>query len=122
MRDIVGVSVSYYIICAVAGVSVLLLEDAYSIAFLVSICAFSNAGYSGIFALVLLLCVLLKFGTKLRKVNALFIFPIVFCLIEGMHYIGNPGIEIGVVITYICLLLCLATVIYHSFLKKDELS
>lgn len=121
IRDIIGIGVNWYLIYAFGALTVLVVSKEEIIAFLVSIAAFANAGFNGMFALMILMCVILRFWNNLTSVKKYTLIPIGMILLETLHYIYNHGIDRGVWLTYICFLLVLIIIQQYDTKKINKM-
>lgn len=121
IRDIMGVGVNWYLIYAFGALTVLVVSKEEIIAFLVSIAAFANAGFNGMFAVMILMCVILRFWNELRSVKKYTLIPIGMILLETLHYNYNHGIERGVWLTYVCFLLILFIIQQYDSKKINKM-
>ena len=121
IRDIIGISVNWYLIYSFGALIVLSVSKEEIVAFLVSIAAFANAGFNGVFAVMILICVTLRFCNDLRSVKIYTLIPIGMILFETLHYINNQGIERGVWLTYVCFILVLIIIQQYDTKKMDKM-
>lgn len=120
VRDIIGIGVNWYIIYAVGAFTVLIVSKEEIIAFLVSIAAFSNAGFNGVFAMMILACVLLRFFYDLKVVKLYSFLPLIMIVFETLHYFMTQGIDRGVWLTYVCFILVLIIIQQYDTNKIDK--
>lgn len=119
-RDIMGFRVTYSVIYCFVALSVLVFSREETISFILSMLAFQNAGYSGIFAIIILVTVVIKFNNSIRFAKTPFILIILLSLYEVAHYFYPGGAATGEYITYICLFLSIGILLQYDFLNIDR--
>ena len=120
LRDIVGVGIHYYIIYAVALLTVMIVSAEEAICFFMAISAFTNAGLDGVFCTALFACILLRFLFVMRTIKLHSALLILFVLIELLHFLGTRKVAIGVYLTYAMILLSLMIVQQYPQEKLDK--
>lgn len=121
LRDIFGIGISYNMIYLMASLGVLLCTKEESIAFILSMLAFQNAGYNGKFAVLILFVVILKFHDMIRKMRSPFMVLALICIYELFHYFYPGGASIGEYVTYIALVLVLGILCQYPYERLDKL-
>jgi len=107
LRDILDLPISYYLIYALAMFIVLTVSRGEVIAFVISMAAFTGAGFDGIFCTMLLGCVLLRFYNCLQTVKLYSIALICMCVFELIHFLVTDKTGFGAIQTYVMALLIL---------------
>lgn len=120
LRDIIGIDVSFYIIYLVGALIILFTSNEENIAFIISISAFSNGGFSGGFGIIMFCCFLLKFYYTLKKISLTVIILIILCLLEVCHFIYYPNINSSILFTYIFFVGVLILFIQYPHDKLDK--
>lgn len=119
LRDILGIGISYYIIYAAAAFTIMFVSKAEAIAFIVSISAFTGAGFTGVFSFLLLLCVAIKFWGHYRYVKLYSLLLLAMCGFELIHYYRIPFSGIGSLIAYVSVLMVLIIIQQYPSSKLD---
>ena len=120
-RDILGMAISYYIIYFVAVVIALSMTKEELLVFLISISAFTNAGFDGLFAIMLLVIVCIKCFPNLHKINRQSTVLLLICGYEISHFfLSSYRNTVGVYLTYVCLLLCLFLLLQQDLSSIDR--
>ena len=121
VRDLLGLSVNRFIIYAVAAVIVLVVKHEEAIAFFVSLSAFANAGFNGIFVTLLLGCILIRFFHVIKKAKIHSLFLLFFCVFEGIHFVISGTISAGTYVTYAGVLVALFAIQQYPAKRTNHL-
>lgn len=115
VRDILGIGISYYMIYLTGAVAIWLCTKEESIAFILAMLAFQNAGYNGIFSIMILVVIVIKFRGMIRRMKAPFLLLSSACVYELLHYIAPGGASSGEYLTYIALVMVLGILCQYPY-------
>lgn len=107
VRDIWHINISYYVIYAVAAIIILTVRREEAVAFFMAISSFASAGFTGVFCIMLLGCVLIRFYNYIKSVKVVSLLLVVMCLYECIHYFAARKTAIGAIIVYVTVLMAL---------------
>lgn len=109
-RDIWHINISYYVVYAVAAITILTVRQTEAVAFFISISAFTGAGFDGLFSMLLFGCMLLRFCYYLKRVKLFSVMLVLMCIYEVLHYFAATNTALGTIITYVMVLASLLIV------------
>lgn len=110
VRDILDVNISYYVIYAVAVITLLIVRKSEAVAFFVSISAFTSAGFDGLFCTLLFGCMLFRMRDHIKTVKIYSLLLVLMCVYEFLHYYAVKMTGLGTIVTYIMVMLTLLIV------------
>ena len=103
-KDVLGFEISYYLIYAVAAITVLIVSKEEAIGFFMAISSFTGAGFDGTFCLIFFVCLLFRFIDTLGSIKLYSVLLLLMCLFETWHYVFGGANEFGAYITYVMVL------------------
>ena len=121
LRNLLGIGISYDVIYFMAVLGVLFCPKEDSIAFILSMLVFQNAGYNGKFAILILFAVIIKFYNMIHRMRTPFMLLALMCIYEFLHYFYPGGASIGEYVTYIALVLALGILCQYPYERIDKL-
>lgn len=121
LRDIVGIGISYNLIYFTAAAVIWICTKKESIAFVLAMLAFQNAGYNGKFAVIILIVIILKFHGMIQQMKIPFMLLFLMCIYEFLHYFYPGGASTGEYVTYIALVLVLGILCQYPYKLVDKL-
>lgn len=120
VRDIFDIGISFYLIYLWAALTMMVVSKEEAIAFFISIMAFSRGGFNGVFSVMMLAVVFIRFGYKRDKYNLSFLFLVLIAVYEFLHAFASKNVTFGVILTYVVLLLCLGMILQYPHENLDR--
>lgn len=120
VRDIFHIGISFYLIYLWAALTMMVVSREEAIAFFISIMAFSRGGFNGVFSVLMLAVVFIRFGYKRDKYNSSFVLLVLIAIYEFLHAFASTNVAFGVILTYVALLLCLGIILQYPHENLDR--